>query len=364
MSQERSARVIGPGLLLDGSAPADRELRGLTNEPIGVIRMGPGAHETLDGYLAVLAPDADDRLVLAAMRAALAAPQVPDAETRPPSATRDRPSRHVLVAEDNRINQKVIERMLSSGGHLVTLVGDGEQALDALEAGSFDLVLMDLNMPVMGGLDALKLHRFATGGRGLPPFVALTADATEETRRKCVEAGMDACLTKPVDVAHLLDLVDRLTRSRPDEGGGRMAQGAEVVPYPRWGDGTPVLDRAYLDRLRQLDPEDDFLVAIIEDFIADAEHLIDELGAAAGAGDAGTFRDRAHALRSSAAHIGASALFELCLGWRGMSSTELGKDGAAHVARLGSEFERLRTALLAVLAELSPSGRPALRQPH
>ena len=155
---------------------------------------------------------------------------------------------------------------------------------------------MDLNMPVMGGLDALKLHRFATGGRDLPPFVALTADATEETRRKCAEAGMDACLTKPVDVAHLLDLVDRLTRSRPDAGAGRMAPSAEVVPYPRWEDGTPVLDRAYLDRLRQLDPEDDFLVAIIEDFIADAEHLIDELAVAAAAGDAGTFRDRAHAL--------------------------------------------------------------------
>ena len=113
MGQERSALVIGPGLLLDGSAPADRELKRLTNEPIGVIRIGPGAHEAVDGYLAVLAPDADDRLVLAAMHAALAAPQVPDAETRPPAA-RHRPSRHVLVAEDNRINQKVIDRMLST----------------------------------------------------------------------------------------------------------------------------------------------------------------------------------------------------------------------------------------------------------
>jgi two-component system sensor histidine kinase RpfC len=287
---------------------------------------------------------------------------VPDAETLP--ATRHGAGRRILVAEDNRINQKVIERMLSSGGHVVTLVGDGEQALDALEAETFDMVLMDLNMPVMGGLDALKLHRFATGGRDLPPFVALTADATEETRGKCAEAGMDACVTKPVDVAHLLEVVDRLTRSKPDVGGGRAAPSAEVVPHPRWGGGTPALDPSYLERLRQLDPEDDFLVAIIEDFTADAEHLIDELAAAAAAGDAEAFRDRAHALRSSAAHIGASALFELCLGWRGISSTELGNDGAAHVARLGSEFERLRTALLAVLAELPPSGRPALRQPH
>ena len=362
MAQERSALVIGPGLLLDGPAPAPCDLKGLANEPIGMVRIGPGAHEALDGYLSVLAPEADDKLLFVAMHAALAAPQVPDTETTP--AARHGEGRRVLVAEDNRINQKVIERMLASGGHVVTLVGDGEQALDALEAETFDLVLMDLNMPVMGGLDALKLHRFATGGRDLPPFVALTADATEETRRKCAEAGMDACVTKPVDVAHLLEVVDRLTRSKPDVGGGRAAPSAEVVPHPRWGGGTPALDPSYLERLRQLDPEDDFLVAIIEDFTADAEHLIDELAAAAAAGDAEAFRDRAHALRSSAAHIGASALFELCLGWRGISSTELGNDGAAHVARLGSEFERLRTALLAVLAELPPSGRPALRQPH
>ena len=98
----------------------------------------------------------------------------------------------VLVAEDNRINQQVIERMLRSAGHTVTLVDDGGQALDALETGSFDIVLIDVDIAVMNGLDVVKLHRFATDAGESTPFIALTADATEETRRACEEAGMAA----------------------------------------------------------------------------------------------------------------------------------------------------------------------------
>jgi two-component system sensor histidine kinase RpfC len=352
IAQERSALVIGPGPLLDGLPPAAGELGRLSNEPLGMVRIGPGTDEPLDGYLSVLAPDADDHLVFAAMHAALTAPQVPDAEETPAAAARHRSGRRILVAEDNRTNQKVIERMLSSGGHLVTLVGDGEQALDALEAERFDLVLMDLNMPVMGGLDALKLHRFATGGRDLPPFAALTADATEETRRKCAEAGMDAYVTKPVDVANLLGLVERLTRPKAERDERPEVPRAKVVPHPRLASATPVLDRASLDRLRQLDDQDEFLELLIEDFIVDAEQLVGELETAAVEVDAAAFRDRAHALRSSAAHIGASGIFELCLSWRGIGAAELKGQGRAHIARLKSELERLRAALQGVLDEI------------
>ena len=113
--------------------------------------------------------------------------------------------------------------MLETAGHAVTLVGNGEQALDALEAGTFDVVLMDVNMPVMNGLDAVKLHRFATGGRDLPPFVALTADATDETRRKCDDAGVAAFVTKPVDMEELLALIDRLARSQAGRSSSTLA---------------------------------------------------------------------------------------------------------------------------------------------
>jgi two-component system sensor histidine kinase RpfC len=124
----------------------------------------------------------------------------------------------------------------------------------------------------------------------------------------------------------------------------------------------PVLDQALLDRLRQLDDDEDFLGALIQDFIADGEQLIADLETGAAALDAATFRDQAHALRSSAAHIGATALFELCLSWRGIGPAELAERGAEHVARLRSEFERLRRALLAELA--ASRARPVLSRPR
>ena len=262
--------------------------------------------------------------------------------------------RYRMLAEDNRINQQVIERMLKSAGHSVTLVGNGEQALAALDSGVFDVVLMDINMPVMNGLDAVKLHRFATGGRDSPPFIALTADATDETRRQCEEAGIAAHVTKPVDMEQLLGLIDRLAHPQP-------AVTLRLRPSERQTAGTgaeerPVLDATHLDRLRQLDEHDDFLGGLVRDFIADAEQLVDELEAAALDCNAAGFRDRAHALRSSAAHLGATALFELCLQWRGVGSDDLAAQGADYVMRLRSEFERLREALIMALSQERASG--------
>jgi two-component system sensor histidine kinase RpfC len=224
---------------------------------------------------------------------------------------------------------------------------------------------MDLNMPVMGGLDTVKLHRFATGGRDGPPFIALTADATDETRAQCNAAGFDSYLAKPVDVDQLLTLVDRLTGPVPV--GARASRRARSDPArakPCAAGALPVLDQTLLQRLRQLDDQDGFVTQVINDFIVDAEQLIAELVAAARADDAITFRDRAHALRSSAAHVGATALFELCLGWRGIGPAELAEQGAAHIARLESEFERLRDALLAEVAKPGRRAQRAVIRPH
>jgi two-component system sensor histidine kinase RpfC len=364
-------------LLLLGApgADLDRELRaGWTRrfpaEPLNVVLIAGAGQAPSGDCLAWLPQGVTDDLLFASLHAALAVAEGTggEAEAAILAPLNIGPSRRILVAEDNRINQLVIEKMLRGGGHEVTLVGNGEEALDALAAARFDLVIMDLNMPVMGGLDAVKLHRFGTGGRDLPPFVALTADVTEETRHQCEEAGIDAYVTKPVALEELLALVERLTRA-PAVGAAavRRADGDPRRPFraerpPVAATTLPVLDQALLDRLRQLDDDEDFLGALIQDFIADGEQLIADLEAGAAALDAATFRDQAHALRSSAAHIGATALFELCLSWRGIGPAELAERGAEHVARLRSEFERLRRALLAELA--ASRARPVLSRPR
>jgi two-component system sensor histidine kinase RpfC len=330
-------------------------------EPPNVVLVTSREHRDQAGYLAILPSEGDDACLFAALHAALAQPDVPISSHVWPEGTR-RQALRVLVAEDNRINQQVIERMLRSAGHAVTLVGDGEQALTALEAETFDVALMDINMPVMNGLDAVKLHRFATGGREAPPFIALTADATEETRRHCEEAGMAGYVTKPVDMQQLLDLIDRVTE--PGPAVSAPAEPSRARPTGTAAETAPVLDASHLDRLRQLDDHDDFLGGLIRDFIADAEQLVEELETAALDCDPAAFRDRAHALRSSAAHLGATALFELCLQWRGMGTDELAAEGSVYSMRVRSEFERLRKALLLELARQEVSGATAVSRPH
>jgi two-component system sensor histidine kinase RpfC len=341
-----------------GAVLADR----FADEPLDLILVGPNGRSEGPPCLAVLPPEVADEPLYNALHAALAVPEAPadDALTTP---WRGGASRRILVAEDNRTNQKVIERMLRSVGHEVTIVDNGEQALAALEASTFDVVLMDLNMPVMGGLEAIKLHRFAASGERMPRFVALTADASDETRRESAEAGIDAYVTKPVEVRELLSLVDRLTRSGPVPPAPEPRPSAVVLPHPRLAEALPVLDHDCLERLRQLDDEDGFVAAVISDFLEDADQLVRQIACAAAARDAVAFRDGAHALRSSAAHIGATAIFELCLAWRRITPEELAEQGASHAARLEAAFEQLRAALRAVLAEQARRA-PVVSRPH
>jgi two-component system sensor histidine kinase RpfC len=341
-----------------GETLADR----FADEPLDLILVGPDKREGVPPCLAVLPPEAADEPLYNALHAALAVPEA-SADDALAAPWRGGASRRILVAEDNRTNQKVIERMLRSVGHEVTIVDNGEQALNALENGTFDVVLMDLNMPVMGGLEAIKLHRFAASGERMPRFVALTADASDETRRQSAEAGIDAYVTKPVEVRELLSLVDRLTRAGAAPSAPEPRTSAVVVPHPRMAGGLPVLDQDCLERLRQLDDEDGFVAAVITDFLADGDQLVRQIAQAAGERDAATFRDCAHALRSSAAHIGATAIFELCLAWRRITPEELAEHGASHAARLEAAFDQLRAALRAVLAEQARRS-PVVSRPH
>ena len=138
----------------------------------------------------------------------LAAASESEAETNiaPPLSARPL---NILVAEDNRTNQMVITQILARGNHRVTIVETGDRAVDALLSNAFDLVLMDLNMPVMNGLDESKFYQFAMLGQKATPIVALTADATPETAEKCREAGMAQCLNKPIEANALLAVVAR-----------------------------------------------------------------------------------------------------------------------------------------------------------
>jgi two-component system sensor histidine kinase RpfC len=354
LSRAGRARAV---VVVEGGEQLPAELIGRSgSDLVNLVLVTARPEAAGPDYLAALPPDVPDTVLFSALHAALASSEAP--AERPVGRPAER--REILLAEDNRTNQKVIRKILEHGGHRVTVAGDGEEALDALQDGRFDLVLMDLNMPRLGGIDAVKMHRFMTGGRDMTPFVALSADVTDETRRACADAGISEFVTKPVDAAALLALVAHLTERQSQPQPARVpAREAVVVPHPRMSSGKPALDPASLERLRKLDDEDNFLAEVIREFIDDAERLVADMEIAATARDAVTFRDRAHALRSSAAHLGATAIYELCLAWRGIGPAELAVQGRAHTLRLKTEFERLRAALLAVVNGVPPEERPA-----
>ena len=116
----------------------------------------------------------------------------------------------MLVAEDNIVNQRVAEGLLTKRGHLVTVVSNGREALEALQLGAFDLVLMDVQMPDMDGFEATAAIRQweRETGRHVR-IVAMTAHAMNGDRERCLAAGMDGYLSKPIDHRTLFDAVEQ-----------------------------------------------------------------------------------------------------------------------------------------------------------
>ena len=115
----------------------------------------------------------------------------------------------ILLAEDNLVNQKLASRMLENQGHMVVVASDGAQALDTLEKQSFDLVLMDAQMPVMDGFESTAaIRRLEEATRAHIPIIAMTAHAMVGDRQRCLQAGMDGYIAKPVHAHELFETIE------------------------------------------------------------------------------------------------------------------------------------------------------------
>jgi two-component system sensor histidine kinase RpfC len=218
---------------------------------------------------------------------------------------------------------------------------------------------MDVNMPVMNGLEATKLYRFTALGLPHVPIIALTADITPEVTLRCKEAGMDACLTKPIEPARLLEVLERIIPAEAEEAAPAPTPAVtDITTHPRFRPAStlPAIDLKVLSELEALGGKP-FLTELIREFISDAGVLVQSIAEAAEAVDVRKFRDQAHALRSGAANIGAKGLYDLCLQWRQINENELQLDGRRNAERLAAELERARSALLQyqATAKIEPS---------
>lgn len=266
----------------------------------------------------------------------------------------------VLVADDNATNLRVARRILELAGHEVLTANDGDRAAEIVGAEPVDVVLMDLNMPGLSGIDSLKLMRFVVDAERLPAVVALTADATPDAVRACRDAGFADYLTKPIDSERLLATIARLVAARPESARAHRLRppsppAAEVVSEPAVARRAPVrsaatlaadavVDPRKLDMLRELDSGDGFLEEVLTGFIDDARQTIERIGAAAREARPEAIRDEAHALRSSAAHVGAVALVRTTMRWRGLDDAALVSACRTDLERLDGDLEAIRAA--------------------
>ncbi|RLA02712.1 MAG: hypothetical protein DRQ45_04300, partial [Gammaproteobacteria bacterium] len=214
---------------------------------------------------------------------------------------------NILVAEDNPTNQLVISKILEHAGHNCILVDNGQYALDALENTEFDLIIMDMQMPKMGGIEAAKIYHFSTEDRKKSPIIILTANATIEAKRECEEANIDAYLTKPIVAKVLLKTIYSLCNNV-----GKTDIDDSSKPPIKTMDSATILDREVIQSIKELSSDTNFIRDLIEIFINDATKLLSEMESAIAKNNFTLYLEHVHALKGSAGSIGANKLFELC----------------------------------------------------
>ncbi len=253
------------------------------------------------------------------------------------SLGRTRSSLRVLVGEDNPVNQKVAEKLLQRQGHQVWMVSDGQQVVDTLAAGEFDLILLDVQMPLLDGFETARQIREKerTTGKHIP-IIAMTAHTMKGDRERCLESGMDSYVAKPVHGQELAEAIDSLFPSTPAR---RMEYAAAAVPLPVMDAGAAIA---------QVEGDKSLLNELGEIFLSDCPKMLAEIKSAIDSNDARSLEYAAHTMKGVVANFCAPAAIAAAL------QLELsGRDGRLASCReeyrhLIDEIERLKPELHAL----------------
>ena len=227
-----------------------------------------------------------------------------------PTATHYVNTLDILVCEDESTNQKIITRLLSLPGHRVTMVANADEMLDSLEQAKYDLVITDLNMAGMSGIDALKLYRFTKPTDKTTRFILFTADATTTAKEASEEAGFDAFLAKPIETATLFNAIERICKLAPNTAAQWLKTALRpIVIETDLEVGSPHLDTATLKELEQIGVGDElFIHRLLRNYLSDSVKLIYKIETAAKQKRFGELHDYCHALKGNSLSVGAIQL--------------------------------------------------------
>lgn len=259
-------------------------------------------------------------------------------ERRPPietgSAAEAPPSCRILVAEDNHLSRQVIAHQLARLGFACDIVADGREALRCVIGGRYDVVLMDLEIPLLDGLAATRLIRQWEKEQGAArvTIVAVTASGSAADRLRCLEIGMDDHLPKPLRIADLSSVLNRLLDSSPSPA-------AREIGAP---ENQADLDHSMIEGLRALGEDDGaFLRGLIRQFCADSDARLARLEQAAKDGQISLIRALAHSVRGSSANIGAIGVTAACHALEVLSENADASEYRNAVRRVRSAYEKI-----------------------
>ena len=265
---------------------------------------------------------------------------------------------HILLAEDNIVNQELAVRMLARHGHTVVVANNGNEALAALDRERFDLVLMDVQMPDMDGLETTQeiRKREAQGRQPRLPIIALTAHAMKGDRERCLAAGMDDYVSKPINVHRLFDAVESLVAPPPisSGNGGDAVSDATDTPttLPVLGNGAHsaevLIDPMAL--LSRVDGDTGLLEELIDLFLQDSPRQMGALKEALARHDLRALQAAAHSIKGSASNFIASAVVEAALRIESLAREGDLNECSPACAALEAEMASLNTALAALRA--------------
>ena len=210
-------------------------------------------------------------------------------------------SLRILLAEDNMVNQKLAQALLAKSGHIVHTVPDGQQAVDTALGSDFDLILMDVQMPIMDGMTATRAIRERWNRDTKIPIIAMTAHAMQGDREKCLQAGMDGYIAKPMNADSLHCEIARVWNL--EIAPGKQPESTQAKPLEGIVDWTKSLATTGGD--------ESILKDIADEFIRDSQRLVDQIFSACESNDVETLKISAHSLKSSfgyfGIHVGAAA---------------------------------------------------------
>ena len=246
----------------------------------------------------------------------------------------------VLLVEDNAVNQKVAQRFLERLGCEVELAENGEQCIRAWERGKFDVVLMDIQMPVMDGYTATRLIRERECIERHTPIVALTANAMTGQLERCLSAGMDGLLTKPIAIERLREVLDRFGLAVPESEVLAESDVAAMVTAPAQ---PPAVDISQLSELAGEDQE--FVQSVVSSFEKSMAQLLATMHAAASRSEVQQLARAAHQVKGAAANLHAAGLSALAADIEANAKTMSQAQMQERLNRLALEIARATAAL-------------------